>query len=115
MSEFTKESASQVLSQVPGVLRTLLEENTQLTSKLAEFEKRAQAEDIVSEMERRGLSDPEVPHNEKVEAILHSDKDFNVINEAMNLATPNFSFATVSENDTENSDTALESFILGAG
>ena len=115
MSDFTKESASEVLAQVPIVLRSLLEENTKLNSKLAEFEKRAQAEDIVSEMDRRGLSDPEVPHSEKVEAILHSDKDFNVIKEAMNLATPNFSFATVSETDVENSDTALESFILGAG
>ena len=115
MSDFTKESASEVLAQVPVVLRGLLEENAKLASKLAEFEKRAQAEDIVSEMDRRGLSDPEVPHSEKVAAILHSDKDFNVIKEAMSLATPNFSFATVSETDAESSDSALESFILGAG
>ena len=106
-----------VLAEVPDALRHLLEENTKLASELKGFRQRSLAEDIVAEMERKGLSDPSEPFQDKVAALLSSDKDLEVVKEAMEMATPNFSFASVAETEAEddNSSMALESFILGSG
>jgi len=106
-----------VLAEVPNALRHLLEENVKLASELKEHRQRVVAEDIVAEMDRKGLSDPSEPFQDKVAALLSSEKNLDVVKEAMELATPNFSFASVAESESEddNSSLALENFILGSG
>ena len=110
-----KNSLKDVLGKVPETLRALMDENTKLASELDEFRKRAQAEEIVGEMDRKGLTDVSVTFQEKVAALLDSGKDFDVVREALKMASPNLSFASVSDTDADDSNTALEDFILGAG
>ena len=105
-------SSKEVLKQAAKALRTLAEENVKLASQLGGYEKRAQAEEIVAEMDRKGLSDPTAPFNDKVSALIESDKDLNLVKEALSLAAGDFSFAAVSEVETDSNDQAFEDFIL---
>jgi len=117
MSVEMNDKTIDVLAEVPTVLRRLLEENVKLASELNTYRERTVAEEIVAEMDRKGLSDPSEPFQSKVAALLSSEKDLGVVKEAMELATPNFSFASVAEGESEddNSSMALENFILGSG
>jgi len=104
----------EVLSQVPQVLRALVEENTKLASALEEYRRSGQAEEIVSMMEARGFSDGSVPFKQKVAALLASKKDLGVVKEALALSAPDLSFASVSDMpDDADSASAFENFILG--
>jgi hypothetical protein len=107
-------STKEVLSQVPDVLRALVEENTKLASALADFEQREKAEEIVSMMDARGFSDKTVPFKKKVAALLASKKDLEVVKEALALSAPDLSFASISD-VPENTDatSAFENFLLG--
>ena len=106
------DSSKKVLKQAATALRTLAEENEKLASQIGEYEKRAQAEDIVSEMDRKGLSDPAADFKDKVAALIESDKDLNLVKEALSLAAGDFSFAAVSDVETDSDDRAFEDFIL---
>ena len=103
-----------VLSQVPKVLRALVEENTKLASALEEYQRVGQAEEIVSMMEARGFEDNNVPFKQKVAALLASKKDLGVVKEALSLSAPDLSFASVSDvSDSVDSTSALENYLLG--
>jgi len=106
------DSSKEVLRQAAKALRNLAEENVKLASQVGEYEKRAQAEEIVSEMDRKGLSDPTVDFKDKVAALIESDKDLNLVKEALSLAAGDFSFAAVSDVETDSDDHAFEDFIL---
>jgi hypothetical protein len=107
-------SALEVLSQVPEVLRALVEENTKLASALEEYARVGQAEELVSMMEARGFSDDSIPFKQKVAALLASKKDLGVVKEAIALSAPDLSFASVSDMpDDADSTSAFENFILG--
>ena len=106
------DSSKEVLRQAAKALRNLAEENEKLASQVGEYEKRAQAEEIVSEMDRKGLSDPTVNFKDKVAALIESDKDLNLVKEALSLAAGDFSFAAVSDVETDSDDHAFEDFIL---
>ena len=114
MSNFNSSSAKEVLGQVSTTLRALIEEKEKLASQLETFQKRAQAEEIVVEMDKKGLSDPNVPFQDKVDMLINSDKDLTVVKEAMSMAAADFSFASVSDDGNEPSHTAFEDFILGS-
>jgi hypothetical protein len=114
MSISNSSSTKEVLKQVSTTLRALVEEKEKLASQLETYQKRAQAEEIVSAMDNKGLSDPNVPFQDKVDMLINSDKDLNVVKEAMSLAAADFSFASVSEDGNETSHTAFEDFILGS-
>lgn len=114
MSTMNPTSTKEVLSQVPDVLRALVEENTKLASALADFAQREKAEEIVSMMDARGFSDKAVPFKKKVAALLASKKDLEVVKEALALSAPDLSFASISD-VPENTDatSAFENFLLG--
>ena len=57
MERLDENSVRQVLSQVGPVLRALVEENVKLASALKEAQRAEQAEEIVTMMDARGLSD----------------------------------------------------------
>ena len=113
MEKLSQDSTVEVLQQVPTVLRALLEENVKLASALAEHERTAAAEEIVSVMDARGFSDRSVPFKQKVAALLASKKDLGVVKEALALSSPDLSFASLSEIPEENAASAFENFILG--
>ena len=105
-------SSKEVLKQAAKALRALAEEKEKLASQLGEYEKRAKAEEIVYEMDRKGLSDPTIAFKDKVAALIESDKDLNLVKEALSLAAGDFSFAAVSEQELDSTDHAFEDFIL---
>jgi hypothetical protein len=113
-NNITKESAMEVLKQVPDVFWKLVEENIKLASALCEKEVHAEAEEIVSIMDARGFSDSSTPFKQKVAALLASKKDLGVVKEALALASPDLSFASLSEIPSDGDATnAFENFILG--
>ena len=104
--------AMELLEKVPTTLRHLVAENSKLASELASYKERELAEEIVGEMERKGLGDPDLPFQDKVASLLSSGKDLSMLKEAVDLATPNLSFASVSGEEGSNV-TSLEDYILG--
>lgn len=102
----------EVLSQVPHVLRALKAENVKLASALAGYERRTEAEEIVSMMEARGFSDQSVSFKDKVAKLVVSEKDFGVLREAISMATPDMSFASVTDAPAGAGVSDLEDFIL---
>ena len=113
MSTINSNSTKEVLAQVPEVLRALVEENTKLASVIAEYERRGEAEEIVSMMDARGFSDRSVPFKTKVAALLSSKKDLNVVKEALALSAPDLSFASISDvPNSADATSAFENFLL---
>lgn len=104
--------AMDLLSEIPKELRKLVAENSKLASELAVYQQRDLAEQIVSEMESKGLGDPDTPFREKVAALIDSGKDLTLVKEAVDLAAPNLSFASVSDESGEHT-TSLVDYILG--
>jgi len=112
MSTAIEASDLAVFSEVPGLLRKLSSENVALLAKVAEYEKRKQAEEIVSDMDNKGLSDPDATWGEKVNALLESDTDLHVVKQATELAVSNFGFSRVSTgDDTLSTSDSFETFI----
>lgn len=112
MAQFDDTSVREVLAQVGPVLRALVAENTKLASAQAEYERQEQAEEIVSSMEQRGLSDQAVPYKQKVAALLSSKKDLAVVKEALALVTPDMSFASLSDGPGGDATDTLEGYLL---
>jgi hypothetical protein len=115
MSSIDKNSAQEVLKQVPHTLRKLVEENTKLASALEEYRKRDEAEEVVAMMDARGFSDRAVPFKQKVAALLASKKDLRIVKEAMTLSPPDLSFASISDVPEGDAVSAFENFLLGSG
>jgi hypothetical protein len=105
-------SAREVLRMVPSVLRALVEDKEKLAAALAEYKQRDKAEEIVAMMETRGLGDASVPFKKRVSDVLSSEKDLDVIKEAVALAAPDMSFASISERPEIDSGSSFENFIL---
>ena len=102
------------MEQVPKVLRALLAENTKLASALEGYRRREKAEDLVAVMDARGFTDRSTPFKDKVAALLSSEKDLDVVKEALALHSPDLSFATLSDQAGQGGATsALEDFLLG--
>jgi hypothetical protein len=109
MERLDENSVRQVLSQVAPVLRALVEENVKLASALKEAQRAEQAEEIVTMMDARGLSDKSVPFKQKVAALLSSKKDLGVVKEALAIVTPDMSFASLSDVPDKDATDTLES------
>ena len=114
MSSIDKNSAQEVLNQVPQTLRKLVEENQKLASALQEYQKRDEAEEVVSMMDARGFSDNSVPFKQKVAALLASKKDLRIVKEALALSPPDLSFASISDVPEADAASAFENFLLGS-
>ena len=112
MARLDDASVREVLSQVGPVLRALVAENTKLASALAEHQRREQAEEIVTSMESRGMSDRAVPYKQKVAALLSSKKDLAIVKEALTLVTPDMSFAYLSDVPGGDATDTLEGYLL---
>lgn len=60
MDKLSAEQVHEVLNEVPGVIRGLVERNTQLEEKVAAYEMRGRVVKLAGEMHRKGL-DLDVP------------------------------------------------------
>lgn len=60
MDKVSQEQVQEVLGEVPGVIRGLVEENQTLSSKLASYERRDRCTKLAGEMHRKGI-DLDVP------------------------------------------------------
>jgi hypothetical protein len=109
----TSIESSELMKTAAATLRTLSAENVQLTEKLARYEQREQAEEVVALMDRRGMFDPQVPHQEKVASVLSSGKDLRVMREALAMTAANMSFAKVASISAPSSNPLdrLESYL----
>jgi len=111
MSTADRNSSLEVLSKVPGTLRALVEERAKLASRLEMYEKRELAEEIVVEMDRKGLGDSDLSFRDKVASLLDSGKDLSLVKQAVEMAVPNMSFASLADGPPEGTD--LVNYILG--
>lgn len=112
MEKISSEKVANVLSQVGPALRALLAENQQLKEKVAHYEQLERVEKIAKKMEEKGF-DPQVPMDEKIQRLMNVD-DLDVVEKAIDLSTPQFKLASVSDNPGNPSDarSALEAAIL---
>lgn len=91
--------ASTTLRKLAGENKSLRDENGELKTKVAAFEKRARAEKIASEMEAKGLNLGST-FEQKVAELLENDR-LDVVEEAVGLAAPQMKLASVHEDGVE--------------
>jgi len=88
MKKIAMSKVSEVLQQVPAMMRGLVSENGQLKEKVASLEKAARARSLAEEMEEKGL-DPDHSLEEKVASLTALPNDeLDVHERAMKLAAP---------------------------
>ncbi len=109
-------SELEVLEKTASLVRTLSSERDKLASELATYKKREQAGNIVSRMERKGLSDPTIPFQDRVASLLASDKDLDVVKEAAEMASSSVGLGELADgvgsDDELNSEQALLDYLL---
>jgi len=93
-----------LFEKVAVALRSASKEIQFLREKVAHNEKVAQAEELVARMESQGLVDPDVPHKDKVAALMDSGKDLNLMSEALNMNLGDFSSVTPDEGASASTD-----------
>jgi hypothetical protein len=120
MQKISSEQASQILGQVGPTLRAqqqkiesqavMIEEQQE---KLAFYQRRERAEKIASQLEAKGL-DPDTTYAQKVDGLMSSDKNLDVIEEAVGMSAPQIKLASLSDNPGNASDakSAFEIAIL---
>lgn len=120
MQKISSEQASQILGQVGPTLRaqqqqiqSLTAEKQELTEKVAFYQKRERAEKIATQLEAKGL-DPDTTYTQKVESLMGTDKNLDVIEEAVGMSAPQIKLASLSDNPGNASDakSAFEIAIL---
>jgi hypothetical protein len=104
----------EVLSHVPKALRDLRDENKNLREKLASYQKKETAQELVEAMGRKGLLDPDTSTTEKVAALLSSGKDLGVVREALDLEFGGLGFTVDGGADPEvpSDVSGLEAYLV---
>jgi len=98
MRKLSNVDVGQMMKLAATNLRALSEENQGLREKVAEFEKKEQAETIAHLMEEKGL-EPEASFQEKVAGLLKRD-DLEVVKQAVGLSAPQMKLASVHDDGT---------------
>lgn len=95
MNKLSQAQTGQMMKLAAENLRSLSEENQDLKTKVAHYEKKERVERIAHAMEAKGL-EPELDFDEKVAGLLRRDK-LDVVEEAVGLAAPQMKLASVHE------------------
>lgn len=95
MIKLSQAQTGQMMKLAAENLRSLSEENQDLKTKVAHYEKKERVERIAHAMEAKGL-EPELDFDEKVAGLLRRDK-LDVVEEAVGLAAPQMKLASVHE------------------
>lgn len=95
MRKLSNVEASQMMKLAAENLRALSEENQELRTKVAAYEKREKAERIASLMDEKGL-EPDASFQEKVAGLLKRE-DLDVVEQAVEFSAPQMKIASVHE------------------
>lgn len=118
MKKLSNEKVSQVLSEAPGVIRALVEENETLRAKVAHMERREAAEKLAETIHAKGLELDTTAEAlaDRLEKAAEQGK-LEVIREAVDMVGPDMGskMAQLSNNDGNHSAVGsdLERFIVG--
>jgi hypothetical protein len=114
------ESVMEVLGSVPGAIRELTEkvksyakENSELKQKLAAYQRREQAEEIIELMDSSGIGASDKSFQEKVASLLSSGEDLPVVLKAVQLqSNSEYDFFSADGGGEDDGET-LETYLLG--
>jgi len=95
MNKISQADVGAVMQASAGVIRDLSNENQELKTKVAQFEKVAQAEKLATLMEEKNL-EPELSHQQKVAGLLRRE-NLDVVEEAIGLSAPQMKLASIAE------------------
>ena len=93
MNKISQAQTGQMMKLAGQSLRALSEENQDLKTKVAHYEKKERAEAIAIRMQEKGL-EPELSYAEKVAGLLTRD-NLAVVEEAVGMAAPQMKLASV--------------------
>ena len=112
MEKISSRDAQALLKKAAASIRTLVQNNEDLRTKLASAQREERIRKIASDMEQRKLNH-EASFEEKV-AALRNSKNLDVVEEAVKLASPQgFQLGEVSDvPGAGDSATALTTFIM---
>lgn len=118
MEKLSNEQISHVLTEAPGIIRSLVSENESLRSKVAHMERKEAAAELAETMHGKGL-ELDVPLEDltaRLEKAAEQGK-LETYREAVELSGPDMGskLASLSNNDGNHAATgsALERFIVG--
>lgn len=97
MNKTAQAQAGQMMKLAAENIRALSEENQDLKTKVAHYEKKERAEKIASKMEQKGL-EPELSMEDKIAGLLKRD-DLSVVEEAVSMSAPQMKLASVHDGD----------------
>lgn len=121
MSTLGQSAVQKLLRESAAAIRTLKGQmektasaHAELEEKLARYERQDKAAQIVALMDKKGLGDPGIPYQTKVASLANSDTDLDSTLQAVSLASPNLSFASVGTRPGTgvSSEDALDGFLL---
>lgn len=96
MNKVSAIQIGQMLKLASANMRALNEENIELRTKVADYEKRSRVEKLAALMEEKGLQ-PDLSQEEKVAGLLQRE-DLAVVEEAVSLNAPQLKMASFREN-----------------
>lgn len=105
MIKLSQEQVGQVAGQAARAIRELAAENNQLKEKVASWERRERAEKIASEMQAKNL-DPDTSFADKVQKLMSSNQDLDVVEQAVGLASQQVKLAALTDLPGSPSDAA---------
>lgn len=97
MNKTAQAQAGQMMKLAAENIQALSEENQDLKTKVAHYEKKERAEKIASKMEQKGL-EPELSMEDKIAGLLKRD-DLSVVEEAVSMSAPQMKLASVHDGD----------------
>ena len=104
------EKIAAALQQASHAIRELGENNLALRAKLANYERDDKIRGIAHEMQRKGLS-PEMSVEEKVASLRTSDKNLEVISEAVGMTSQGVDIGKVASRDEKGGMDAMTYFL----
>jgi hypothetical protein len=118
MEKLSGEQVHEVLSEVPGVIRSLVERNQDLVEKVASYERRDRCTKLAAEMHRKGI-DVDLPVESLADRLEKAAEEGTIgeWEKAVALVGPDMGtkMAQVANDETKNSlgSSDLERFLVG--
>lgn len=112
MIKISSTQIKEVLSETSNTLRKLASENEKLQEKLAFYTKKEQCEKLAMAMEEKGVK-PELSRDEKIAELMNTEKDLEVIKEALELEPKTMKLASLDSRKSVSLDpfTSLVRFL----
>ena len=96
MDKISAAQTQQLMKTAADNIRALSNENSELRTKVASYERKARAESIANLMEEKGYQ-PNTSFQEKVAGLISENRDLDVVEEAVKMGAPQIKVASVDE------------------